>query len=98
MPTAFAVFPHGVIGNTTVFGTVILGSSPGGEADFCSPLTGVFAGCGLFFFLCRVTLATFGDLRKRFSLRQKSVTKHTPKTTKRPHPAKGEGQPLRTSS
>ena len=32
MPTAFAVFPHGVIGNTTVFGTVILGSSPGGEA------------------------------------------------------------------
>ena len=51
MPTAFAVFPHGVIGNTTVFGTVILGSSPGGEADFCSPLTGVFAGCGLFFYL-----------------------------------------------
>ena len=73
MPTAFAVFPHGVIGNTTVFGTVILGSSPGGEADFCSPLTGVFAGCGLFFFLCRVTLATFGDLRKRFSLRQRRI-------------------------
>ena len=42
MPTAFAVFPHGVIGNTTVFGTVILGSSPGGEADFCGPLTGNF--------------------------------------------------------
>ena len=51
MPTAFAVFPHGVIGNTTVFGTVILGSSPGGEADFCGPLTGNFAGCGLFFYL-----------------------------------------------
>lgn len=73
MPTAFAVFPHGVIGNTTVFGTVILGSSPGGEADFYSPLTGVFAGCGLFFYLSRVALATFGDLRKRFSLRQNSV-------------------------
>ena len=28
-----AVIPHGVIGNTTVFGTVILGSSPGGEAS-----------------------------------------------------------------
>ena len=26
------MIPHGVIGNTTVFGTVILGSSPGGEA------------------------------------------------------------------
>ena len=51
----------------------MVGSSPGGEADFCSPLTGVFAGCGLFFFLSRVTLATFRDLRKRFSLRQNSV-------------------------
>ena len=73
MATAFAVFPHGVIGNTTVFGTVILGSSPGGEADFCSPLTGVFAGCGLFFYLDPFTLATFGYLRKRLALRQKSV-------------------------
>ena len=51
----------------------MVGSSPGGEAEFCSPLTGVFAGCGLFFYLNRVALATFGDLRKRFSLRQKSV-------------------------
>ena len=76
MPTAFAVFPHGVIGNTTVFGTVILGSSPGGEADFCSPLTGVFAGCGLFFHLDPFTLATFSDLRKRLTLRQNSVTIH----------------------
>ena len=29
--------PHGVIGNTTVFGTVILGSSPGGEATLLLP-------------------------------------------------------------
>ena len=90
MPTAFAVVPHGVIGNTTVFGTVILGSSPGGEADFYSPLTGVFAGCGLFFYLGPLTLATFGDLRKRFSLRQKSVknpSQNNPlKRRKDPHP------------
>nr|WLJ25556.1 MAG: hypothetical protein [Actinobacteria phage HS02] len=72
----------------------MVGSSPGGEADFCSPLTGVFAGCGLFFFLNRVTLATFGDLRKRFSLRQNSVKtpsklRHKPTPLKRqkdPHP------------
>lgn len=69
MPTAFAVFPHGVIGNTTVFGTVILGSSPGGEADFYSPLTGVFAGCGPFFYLDPFTSTTFGYLRKRLALR-----------------------------
>ena len=37
MTTAFAVVPHGVIGNTAVFGTAILGSSPGGEA-FLLPL------------------------------------------------------------
>ena len=28
----FTAFPFGVIGNTTVFGTVILGSNPGGGA------------------------------------------------------------------
>ena len=94
MPTAFAVFPHGVIGNTTVFGTVILGSSPGGEADFCSPLTGVFAGCGLFFHLDPFTLATFGDLRKRLTLRQNSVTKHPLKRRKDPHPAMIELLPI----
>ena len=49
MPTAFAVFPHGVIGNTTVFGTVILGSSPGGEAFSLPPLPGVLPGLGVFF-------------------------------------------------
>lgn len=27
-------FPRGVIGNTAVFGTAVLGSNPGGEADF----------------------------------------------------------------
>ena len=27
------IFPHGVIGNTTVFGTVVLGSSPGEGAN-----------------------------------------------------------------
>ena len=48
MTTAFAVVPHGVIGNTTVFGTVILGSSPGGEA-FLLPVDR-FSGYGLFFF------------------------------------------------
>lgn len=44
-------FPRGVIGNTAVFGTAILGSNPGGEADFCGPLTGVFAGWGHFMLL-----------------------------------------------
>ena len=98
MPTAVAVFPHGVIGNTTVFGTVILGSSPGGEADFCSPLTGVFAGCGLFFYLSPLTLATLGDLRKRPALRQKSVktpSQNNPlKRRKDPPPTRGRGRGL----
>ena len=48
MTTAFAVVPHGVIGNTAVFGTAILGSSPGGEA-FLLPVDR-FSGYGLFFF------------------------------------------------
>lgn len=38
------IIPHGVIGNTTVFGTVILGSSPGGEAFCCVRVSGIFAG------------------------------------------------------
>ncbi len=53
MPTAFAVFPHGVIGNTTVFGTVILGSSPGGEAFPC-PLYQQTGLNGHFVWICGV--------------------------------------------
>ena len=68
----------------------MVGSSPGGEADFCSPLTGIFAGCGLFFYLNRVTLATFGDQRKRFSLRQNSVK--TPSKLRRDTEAKRRGK------
>ena len=59
MPTAFAVFPHGVIGNTTVFGTVILGSSPGGEAFYCPRYLALCLGWGCFSFSSGVNCGAF---------------------------------------
>lgn len=50
MTTAFAVVPHGVIGNTAVFGTAILGSSPGGEAFPRPPLSAKTLVRGVLFF------------------------------------------------
>ena len=93
MPTAFAVFPHGVIGNTTVFGTVILGSSPGGEAFRLPPFTGVFAG-GRGFLLSSLSggFRWFKAVSCRVCRGIAWPFKPPLKRRKDPHPAKGEGQ------
>ena len=48
--TISGAIPHGVIGNTTVFGTVILGSSPGGEASTNTAWTAIIQRLAVFVF------------------------------------------------